>query len=393
MRVYFFIAVIFFLCGLSTILNTILAPYLQQVMSLSYTSVTSLYVSFYLAYLLCAPIAGFWFRRGNYLFGIRIALLLCTFGSYGVFLGGTYHSFPFVLAGLFVMACGICILQVNANPYVLNYGPRENASSRLSFLQGFFAFGTVTAPFLGSWAILAALYHPETGSLLHEFLDILPLQMPYYSISLSWALAYLFFELVPLPEVRGLTETERSEPLKKSLVAVGVEVAIGNYLIPFIADRAILDVTLDTAGELAILYWIGFMLGRFLSGALFQDADPRIVLYYHAGAGIVLTLLGSLFAGWVAAISLIATGLTVSILFPVLFALLLEEGSKSQMRLSGYLMMANIGGGLIPVLQGLSADYLGIHLSFLVPAICFAIILAFSMRRPKFTPIPIRVKK
>ena len=402
MKTYLFIAIAFFLCGLCTVLNTILAPYLQQVLELSYTSVTSIYVSFYLAYLVCAPIAGYLFRQGNYRLGIRIALLLCTFGSYGVFLGGTFNSFPLVLTGLFVTACGICILQVNANPFVLHFGPKETASSRLSFLQGFFAFGTVIAPFLGSWLILSALYHPIDGSLLKEFLNILPIQKPYYAISMTWGIVFFISELFPLPHVEGLTEnTHSKKPLSLKFVsmsmivvavAVGVEVTLGNYVIPLVADKSILNLNFDAAGHLAMIYWIGFMMGRFLSSLLLKDVDPRVILYFHAGAGILLSLVASFSTGLFAAAAVLATGLCVSILFPVLFSLILEESPASQMRMSGYLMMANVGGGLIPVLQGFSADLMGIHLSFIIPALCFFVILAFSLRRPKLTLQPIRVR-
>jgi len=400
MRAYLFIAVVFFLCGLCTVLNTILAPYLRHVMQLSYASITLIYVSFYLAYFVCAPFAGYLFRNGNYLLGIRIALLLCTFGSYGVFLGGTFYSFPLILMGLFVNACGICTLQVNANPYVLHLGSQETASSRLSFLQGFFAFGTVIAPFLGAWLILSTLYHPEDGSLLEEFLNILPIQKPYYAISMTWGLVFFLSEFFPLPQVEGLSENQKHhQPLKLGIVslsmlviavAVGVEVTIGNYVIPLISDQSILNLNMDSAGQLAVIYWLGFMLGRFLSASFLKEVDSRVVLYFHAGAGIVLSLVASFVTGWIAAVSILATGLCVSILFPVLFALILEECPVSQMRMSGYLMMANVGGGLIPVLQGMSADLMGIHLSFIIPALCFSVILAFSVRRPKLILQPIR---
>jgi len=400
MRAYIFIAVVFFLCGLCTVLNTILAPYLQQVFQLNYTSVTSIYVCFYLAYLVCAPVAGYLFRQGNYLLGIRIALLLCLFGTYGIFLGGTYTSFTMVLGGLFVTACGISTLQVNGNPYVLHLGSQDTATSRLSFLQGFFALGTVMAPFLGSWLILSSLYHPEDGSLLEEFLNILPLQKPYFSISMIWATVFFFTECFPLPPVSGLTEKiDIKHPLKPKIialgmlviaVAVGVEVSLGNYIIPLIADSSNLNLSIDSAGHFAMIYWIGFMLGRFLSSGLLKGTDPRVILYFHAGGGILLSLVACLTTGLIAAVSALATGLCVSILFPVLFALILEECPGSQLRVSGYMMMANIGGGLVPLWQGMSADLWGIHLSFLVPAICFAVILVFSMRRPKLTPQPVR---
>ncbi|NGX58092.1 MAG: L-fucose-proton symporter [Chlamydiae bacterium] len=401
MRAYIFIAVTFFLCGLCTVLNTILAPYLQQVLHLSYTSVTSIYISFYLAYFLLAPVSGYLFRKGNYLMGIRIALLLCTFGTYLIFMGGTYNSFPLVLGGLFVMACGISILQVNANPYVLHLGSSETSSSRLSFLQGFFALGTVVAPFVGSFFILSSLYHPVDGSLLDEILDILPIQKPYFTLSMTWGLIFLLSEIFPLPQVTGLTEkkeTATQHPLKLGIVwlgmlvialAVGVEVTLGNYIIPLLVDRSIMNLNIDMAGHLAMIYWLGFMIGRFSSSVFLKDVEPKVVLYYHAIGGIVLSLAACFATGIFAATAALATGLCVSILFPILFAIILQECPASQMQVSGYMMMANVGGGLVPLMQGLSADSLGVHLSFIIPALCFSVILLFSLRKPKLVKVTI----
>lgn len=404
MRGYFFFIPMFFLCGLCTVLNTILAPYLKQVLHLSHTSITLIYLSFYLAYFCVAPLSGYLFRKGNYLSGIRIGLSLSALGSLFIFFGGTYHSFLSVLAGLFVMASGISMLQVNGNPYLLHLGSKDSATSRLSFVQGFYALGAVAAPFIGSFFILSTLYHPEDGTLIEELLDILPIQKPYFILAAVWGIVLLLSEIFPLPAVSGLKENlyRPGKPILKSSIvwlgmlvialAVGVEVSLGNYVIPLLSDPSIMDLTLDMAGHLAIIYWLGFMLGRFINSFLLKDLEPRIVLYYHAAAGLALCLLAIFTTGLFAGIAALTTGLCTSILFPILFSLILEECPDSQMKVSGYLVMANIGGGLIPLLQGLSADSLGIHLSFFVPGLCFLAIALFSLRRPKLTLQPIRVR-
>ncbi len=374
---------LFFLCGFSTVLNTILAPYLQSALNLSYTSIAAVYISFYLAYLIVSPIAGNLLSKGKILQGFRVSLLLSAAGSLFISIGGLDDSYILILLGIFVMASGIACLQVTANPYIVFLGSAETASMRLTFLQGFFALGTVAAPFAGSLLILANL-------------NDLPLAKPYLILSGCWGVAWLLSELFPFPEVKELRDLndEKSPPVFKDpivligmvmvAIAVGVEISVGNFVIPLLTHEKSFSLSLDAAGQMAMLYWIGFMLGRFFCPLFLKVYPARRVLFWHGFAGLLFGLIAGFGSGAASAYSALALGVCTSILFPVIFTLIMEESRSSKMQISGLLMMANIGGAAIPFLQGIAADLTGIHLSFAVPAACFLAVALFSLRRPVF---------
>lgn len=393
MHVYLFVAALFFLCGFSTTFMTTLALHSQDLFQLGRSSSTALFASFYLATLIAAPIAAQFYNKVPITTSMRAALSLAFLGSAGIYAGSSLGTFTVALPSVFAMGCGLWALQVIMNPYSLHYGDQESGASRLSILQGFFALGMLLALYLGTHFTLKTPAE-ESGPF--------PISAPYLIVAVVWVILLAIHERFPLKKIKSLEEISgKSNAIAPALlilgvsliaVAIGVETALGHYLIPFLSERTILDTNFGTASQLVFIYWVGFTVGRFASGLLFQGIPPRFILYFHAGTGLLLLLITCITTGGVAALAALATGLSTSVLFPTLYALFLEESSGAEMRLSGYLVMASTGGALVPLFQGAAADLLGIHLSFLIPAICFGAIFAFSLRRPRMSLQPIRVK-
>lgn len=146
---------LFFLCGLSTVLNVILIPYLQSILRLSYTQISLIQVSFYLAYFLFSPFASYIYQQRTYLEGIRTGLLTGSLGIFMIYFAAANLIFPLILSGMFLLGAGIAVIQVTANPYTIHLGPAHSGSSRLTLAQAFTSVGTVAAPYVGSVCILS----------------------------------------------------------------------------------------------------------------------------------------------------------------------------------------------------------------------------------------------
>lgn len=382
---------VFFLCGFSTVLNVILIPYLQSILDLQYTPIAFIQVSFYSAYFLFSPLAGYIFLKRTYLEGIRCGLFTGGLGALLIFAASTVSSFPLILLGIFVLGAGIAILQVTANPYTLLLGTSESASSRLTLAQSFTSVGTILAPFVGSICMLTHLCTPtETSHLISGS----SLHLLYLVLALTWAAVLVSTYFLDLPV--GKETTSRSDyyyqnetnPLKERFVlfgilgigiATGVEVTIGSHLVKFLSDPEIADVSLSAAGKIMMLFWFGFFVGRVLGSRVLQNVPPENMLFRHALAGILFTAFTVIFSGYFAAISVLMLGLCISVMFPVIFSVVLEGCHSKKAAVSGFMCMANIGGALLPLTQGMLADRLGIHRSFVLPIAAFLYMVFYSL--------------
>lgn len=374
---------IFFLCGFSTVLNVILIPYLQSILSLSYTPGALIQVSFYCAYFFFSPLAGYAFEYRSLLDGIRSGTATAATGSLLIFFGSSAFSYPVILLGVFVLGAGIAIIQVTANPYMLFLGTPETASSRLTLAQALTSVGTVIAPYIGSICMLTPLT-TDTEPLLHIL---------YCALALIWLGLFYISYTLDMPLVSDKTPPSRQlatdeNPLTSPFVLLGMlaiaccsgtDVAIASHMIMFLADPAIAGVSLAVAGKYMMIFWIGFLIGRIIGYRLLNFYSPRRLLFFHALAGAILTAFVLSTTGVLSAAALLSLGFCLSIMYPVIFALVLEGSSAKKSAVSGYLCMANIGGALLPLSQGLLADNLGLHRSYILPLAAFLYLTAYSL--------------
>lgn len=381
---------LFFLCGFSTVLNVVLIPYLQSVLQLHYTPIAFIQVSFYLAYFVFSPLTGYIFQKRPYLDGIRCGLFIGSSGSLTIYLASVISSYPLILLGVFILGAGIAMIQVTGNPYAMAIGSKETAPSRLTLAQAFTSVGTVIAPYIGSVCLLSSLSAPKVSYQIGDsYLHLL-----YLLLAFTWLGLLIFTYKTDLPtgEVAEFTrpsmDRDEIHPLKERFVLLGllaiglssgIEVTISTYLVKFLSAPDIAGVSMVVAGKFMMIFWFGFLIGRLFGSKMLKKFIPENMLWWHAIGGIVLTMATVLFSGYIAAATVLSIGFFISIMFPVIFSLVLAGCRSDKSAVAGFLCMANIGGALLPLLQGMLADRYGLHRSFLLPICGFAYIACYSL--------------
>lgn len=402
---------IFFMWGFITCLNDILIPHLKAVFTLNYTQASLVQFTFFGAYFLMSLPAGRVVARLGYKGGIVVGLAVAGIGALGFWPAAAMHSYPVFLAALFVLATGITVLQVAANPYVSLLGPERTASSRLNLSQAFNSLGTAIAPLLGGALILAA--QPKTADqlaamsaadqLAYRTAEAQSVQMPYLGLALVLFALAVFIYLFRLPSIKAAEEDERDrevglfEPLKHPHVLygvlaiffyVGAEVAIGSYLVNYLAMPEIGAMTEQQATKYVSAYWTGAMFGRFIGSALLLRVDPGRLLGIFAMIAVALLAVTMASSGMTAVYAVVAIGLFNSIMFPTIFTLGVARLGHMTGRASSLLIMAIVGGAIIPLFMGMLADGMGLHHAFFLPLLCYLFIAFYGWRGSRVVDLP-----
>lgn len=366
---------LFFLCGLSAVLNDVLIPFLQTVLSLSYLKIATLQTAFYMGYFLFSPVGGM--LNTGYLAGIRFGLVFGAAGTMGIALGALWLSYLLIIGAVFLLGGGVALIQVSANPYALLMGSKESAVSRLSFTQAFTSIGTVLAPWVGAVVVLSVV-SAELAVSTHRLFWL------YTCLAVAWGGLLTLSLRLTLPDAK---RKSRQMPLRDPglytgmvgiMLCVGVEVSVGSFLVKFLAVESVLGVGLEKAGQLSVIFWGGMVVGRLIGSIALRHFEADHLLMFHALIGVFLGLMAATLEGPLAAGCALALGLATSVMFPVAFSLALSGCRSQGSEVSGFLCMANIGGALIPLGQGAAADWVGIHRSFLLPACCYGFIALYA---------------
>lgn len=384
---------LFFMWGFITCLNDILIPYLKGAFDLSYTQAMLIQFCFFSAYFIVSLPAGFIVSRIGYQRGIVLGLAIACIGCLLFYPAASSGVYALFLFALFVLASGITILQVSANPYVSALGDPKTASSRLTLTQAFNAFGTTVAPFFGSYLIYGAA--SEETVPVAGVADATAVQFPYLILALSLALLAAIFLFLKLPKlahintntgiIRGGAWQHRHLVLGAFAIFmyVGAEVAIGSTLVNYLALPGVAGMSEETASRFIAYYWGGAMVGRFIGAAVMQKVSGGIVLTFNAIMSIGLIILSINSTGNVAMWSVLAVGFFNSIMFPTIFSLALQGLGKDSPQGSGILCLAIVGGAIVPLLQGVLADNFGLGMSFLLPAVCYIYIAYYGIKGSK----------
>ncbi|MDC7715093.1 sugar MFS transporter [Vogesella sp. LYT5W] len=388
---------LFFMWGLITSLNDILVPHLKGVFSLSYVQAALVQFSFFTAYFVVSLPAGRLVQSWGYQRGIVAGLCTAAAGCLLFYPAAASLSYPAFLGALFVLAAGITVLQVAANPYVTRLGPAKTASSRLNLTQAFNALGTTVAPLLGAMLILVDSHDGAAA-------EASAVQLPYLVLAgVLFAIAVVF-ALLRLPAIKddhAPESTAGSEPVRRSVwqyrhlvlgavaifVYVGAEVSIGSFLVSLMEQPDVGGLNQADAGRLLAVYWGCAMVGRFLGSVVMRHVTASKVLACNALLSVLLIALAVACGGKLAMYSLLAVGLCNSIMFPTIFSLALHGLGRFTGAGSGVLCMAIVGGALMPLLQASLADSLGLLLSFVVPLLCYLFIFYYGVagHKPRHT--------
>ncbi len=398
------VTTLFFMWGFLTCLNDILIPHLKSIFDLSYTQVMLVQFAFFGAYAVFSIPAGWVIERVGYKPAMVAGLVIMGIAAFLFVPAATLAVYPLFLGALIILAAGITVLQVSANPYVAVLGPARTASSRLNLTQAFNSLGTTVAPYFGGLVILGTAVAKSSDQLkamspealqAYRVQEASTVKLPYIGIAIALlilAAVIAKFKLPRIPEAEGGHAVEAgahdSVWRHRNLVMgalgiftyVGAEVAIGSFLVNYMEQPSIGNLTPEIAAKYLTFYWGGAMIGRFIGSAVLQKMPTRVVLGFNALVAALLVCISMMSSGSIAMWTILLVGLFNSIMFPSIFTLGIEGLGPLTGEGSGVLIAAIVGGALIPVAQGAIADRIGIHHAFILPVLCYLYILLFAMK-------------
>ena len=416
---FIFLTSLFFLWGFITVLVDSLIPRIRDLFTLTYFQAGLVQFAFFGAYFVLSIPAGFLLSKIGYKKGIVLGLITMAIGCALFYPAASFRTFPIFLLAYFILAGGITILQVAANPYVAVLGSEEGASSRLNLSQAFNSLGTSIAPILGASFILSdkVKSKEEIASLGQAAKDAYltaeaaAVQSPFIIITVMILLLAVVFIRVRLPQM--LSNAPKNGYLmllkNKSLmlgalgifIYVGAEVSIGSYLVNYFYDMKLTSVIKESnmlssisstllgkslsgvddygiLGSFVTFYWSGAMIGRFIGSYLTNIIKPARVLSFFAIGALALICISAQTTGLIAMISILAVGLFNSIMFPTIFSLSLEGLEDLKPQASGILCTMIVGGAIIPPMYGYLTDLYGFKWALSLLIICYLYIYFFG---------------
>ena len=396
---YAIVTCLFFAWGFITSLVDPLVAAVKGIFHLSDVEAQLSASAFFIAYGVMSLPGAVLLSRARSVPTVLISLAMMVAGCLIMLLAANLAIYEVVLLGLFVLASGITILQVAANPLAAALGPPERSHFRLTFSQAFNSFGTFIGPYLGAYLFLKGVEVKQgtTVSAAAKAGSLAGIDRAFFWIAgLIILIGILIFggrKLIsaaapPPPHDRlGIGSTIR-EALSSPwalfgglaiFLYVGAEVAIGTQMALFLNSTSVWDVPLQTAGKYVSLYWGGAMVGRLIgSGLLTRVQAPHLLATFTAIACALCLFVFSA-AGVPAGYAALSIGLFNSIMFPVIFTITLERSTASEEATSGFLCFSIVGGAAIPPLAGLVSQHTSYVTSFVVPAACYAVLCLFAI--------------
>jgi FHS family L-fucose permease-like MFS transporter len=399
-----FVMGLFFIFGGITSLNDVIIPKLKELFTLNYTQAMLVQFCFFTAYAVIGIPGARLIKKIGYMRGAVAGLLTMMAGCLLFIPASQTATYGVFLLALFVLASGVVIVQVVANPLISLLGKAETAHSRLTFAQAFNSLGTTVFPYFGSILILGGLatvtadqlsgveldaYRTaETQAIVNGYLGIAA------ALAVVAGVVWLFRNALKNEHHEASAGLAGLDLLKRTrfgfgaaciFLYVGAEVAIGSLIVNYLMQAHVMGLEEQAAGKLIGLYWGGAMVGRFIGSAVLRVVSPGMVLGGVSLGAIALIAISTQTTGTVSGYSLLAIGLMNSIMFPTIFSLACEKLGPRAADGSGIINVAIFGGAVIPLLTGIIADVTGnLAVSLIIPALCYAIIAGFGWyaRRP-----------
>ncbi|MFD0941341.1 L-fucose:H+ symporter permease [Pedobacter boryungensis] len=391
---------LFFFWGFVHNLDPILIPHLRKAFLLNDLESSLVDSSVFIAYFVMALPAGFIMRKYGYKSGILIGLLLFGTGSILFVPAANTLQYVFFLGALFIIACGLTFLETAANPYVTVLGPPETATQRINFSQSFNGLAAFVAPnyigkmILSGKELTAAQQQAMSPEQLNAYLsnEAASVKGPYLVLGIIIFIVAIIFFFTKLPDIKHEEEGEsgaasfasafKSIKLRWGIIAqffyVGAQVCVGSFFIKMSTHAAGLSEGSSTT-YLGI-FGLAFMLGRFFGTFLMRYINPRKLLIIYAVICSILTAIAIFATGIVVVYTLIGIAFFMSIMFPTIFSIGIEGLGHNTKIGSSLIVMAIVGGAALPPILGLISDATqNIQYGYLVPLVCFIVILIFGI--------------
>ena len=394
---FILITCLFFLWGFAHNLDPILIPHLKKSFTLTTTQSTLVDSSVFVAYFIMAMPAGFIMKKWGYKMGIITGLLLFALGSFLFVPAANHQSYNYFLIALFIIACGLTILETAANPYASRLGDPATATQRLNLVQSFNGLAVALAPAIGARLILTKGYTDLELSLMTESAKKAALAMEAYTVKTPYTILGIvllciaaIFYFIQLPDIREssnhkatIKETFKHSHLKWAVIAqffyVGAQVCVLSLFILYVTQSA--NISEIQAADYLSIGGLAFLIGRFLGTAIMRFIEPRKLLTIYALICVALSVVAIIGKGAITIYTVIAICFFMSIMFPTIFSLGIDSLGKDTEMASSLIVMSIVGGAVLPRFFGLISDRTGnIQNGYIVPLIAFAVVAYFGWK-------------
>lgn len=389
---------LFFLWGFAHNLNPILIPHLKKACQLTDMQSALIDSSFFIAYFIIAYPAGVFMRKYGYKGGIVFGLLLFALGAFLFYPAAGIRNFGLFLLALFVIASGLTFLETAANPYINALGEESKATTRLNFAQSFNGLAATLAPLIGGTFILsgnivsANVKQRLSSEALNSYLlkEASAVQLPYIIIGVAVLLVAVLIWKTALPEIVEPENTQVAEKkglwkeknFVRGVIAqffyVGAQVGVGSFFIRYAGFVNGMDEKVAAMYLSAALF--AFMGGRFAGTFLMQYISAARLLLFYSVIGMALLSVVITSKSMAGVYTLVALQFFMSIMFPTIFSLSLAGLGPKTKSASSFLIMAIVGGAVLPLLMGKVSDLINIKVAYTVPALCFTAVTYFALR-------------
>ena len=402
---FIMITSLFFMWGFVHNLDPILIPHLKKSFSLSTLQSSLIDSAVFIAYFVMALPAGYIIKNYGYKAGIITGLALFAIGSFLFIPAANTQQYAFFLTALFVIACGLTILETAANPYASLLGDPASATQRLNFAQSFNGLAATLAPIIGARIILTQGASDEVLSKMTDSAKQIALaseaasvKTPYFILGSIIVLIAIIFAFIKLPEIKeeatkgkSILHTLRHAHLRWAVVAqffyVGAQVCVFSFFILFAIKAAGID-GVKAADYLGWGCGMAFMIGRFAGTFFMRYIAPPKLLAFYAAMCVFLCLGAILLKGMPTVYCVIGIAFFMSIMFPTIFSLGINQLEADTEMGSSLIIMSIVGGALMPPILGYISDRTqNIQLGYIVPLVCFAFIFYFGWKGHKVVPV------
>ena len=384
---------LFFFWGFAHNLDPILIPHLRKAFRLSYLQSSLIDSSVFVAYFVMALPAGFVMRKYGFKAGIIIGLVLFGLGCLLFLPAANTNQYIFFLGALFIVASGLTFLETAANPYATILGDPSTSTQRLNFAQSFNGLAVLMAPIIGGKLILSGKEYSQaqlnamapTDLAIYLQSEADRVKMPYLILGIIILIIAAIFFFTKLPDSKddaevgtGFGSILKFTHLRGAVIAqffyVGAQVCVGSFFIN-VARNAV-DMDEKTASEyLGYGYGAAFVLGRFAGTFLMKYYTPQRLLSVYALINVALSAFVIFSSGFIVIVALIGISFFMSIMFPTIFALGIKGLNNTDTKMgSSLIIMAIVGGAILPPVLGQIADASNIQYGYLIPLICFAVV-------------------
>lgn len=396
---FILITSLFFLWGFAHNLDPILIPHLKKSFTLTTTQSTLVDSAVFIAYFIMALPAGFIMKKFGYKTGIISGLLFFAIGCFLFIPAANYQSYNYFLIALFIIACGLTVLETAANPYAAALGDPATATQRLNLAQSFNGLAAAVAPVIGARIILTKGYSDVELSAMTEAAKKIALaseassvKTPYAILGFILLVIALLFALSHLPKIlenseqsdsKHIFQAFRNRHLKWAVIAqffyVGAQVSVLSLFILYATKSA--SITEVQAADYLGVGGMAFLIGRFSGTFFMKYIKPEKLLAIYAAINILLSIVAITATGLITVYAVIGICFFMSIMFPTIFSLGIKDLKGDTAYGSSLIIMSIAGGAILPRFFGFIADSSGnIQLGYIIPLICFAVVLFFGWR-------------